>query len=133
MTKRKANPQKRGRKRVPQFTYRLLRARWERFQHETSARGLSAPDLAAAFIRENQGWCRAHKINPGQYTSLKNDLSKGKQGRERKLEWRRNCLLYIRAAHAEALGISPFPGFIFDRPVALGKHLLSRITVTIVG
>src|SRR6266545_8027918 len=89
MTKRKDSPETRGRKRVPQFTYRLLRARWKRYEHEACERGLSAPELADAFIAENQAWLRAHKINPGQYTSLKNDLSKGKQERDRVFSVRR--------------------------------------------
>jgi hypothetical protein len=83
MTKRKTNPATRGRKPVSSFTYRLLRVRWERFRQDAGEPGSSALALADAFIAKNRTWLRAHRINPGQYTSLKNDLSKGRQVRER--------------------------------------------------
>jgi hypothetical protein len=131
MTKRKDNPGTRGRKRVPQFAYRLLRARWKRYEHEACERGLSAPELADAFIAENQSWLRTHKINPGQYTSLKNDLSKGKRERDRTISARRAKwgfvtniagqrffsanVHYIRYAQASALGI-PLSGITMTIP-----------------
>jgi hypothetical protein len=121
MTKRKPYPAKRGRKKVAAFTDRVLRARWERFKRDAAQPHFSAPELAEMFIKANQAWLRAHKINPGQYTSLKNHLSFGKKERERVASTRRRWGIvknlagrsflstnaeYIRYIQAQALGVS---------------------------
>ena len=116
MTKRKENAV-RGRPSISRFTYRLLRKRWEQFRQDASMRNLSAPDQAAAFIKKNRAWLNSHRLYAGQYSSLKNDLSKGLQERRRTLETRqileRRRLLYLRAANASVLGLARFPGVPF--------------------
>jgi hypothetical protein len=124
MTKRKENA-KLGRPAViTPLALRMLRRRWKHFEKQPFLKGLSASQKADVFIRKNREWLRSHRINPGQYTSLKNRLSEGLQEHKREFKRRRGTisswlpeksqahLLYLQAAKAHALGLSPFPGFL---------------------
>jgi hypothetical protein len=83
----------------------MVRARFKRFKKSANAKGLNAEEIAAAFIAQNREWLRSHRINPGQYTSLKNDLSTGKQEKKKARERRVAHGVYLRAATAHALGL----------------------------
>src|SRR6266700_3644344 len=79
MTKRKANPQKRGRPPIPDLARRTVLLRWERFNDENPK--LAAEVRFQRFCAEHKDLLRDLRIFVGDYQVLKNMLTRARKAR----------------------------------------------------
>ncbi|MBP1092996.1 hypothetical protein JOE50_003526 [Bradyrhizobium japonicum] len=107
MTKRKANPRKRGRPPIPELARRRVLARWEHFSSENSR---MPPEVRfQRFCLANRDFLRELRISIGDYQVLKNTLSRARKAKSHQRSVRMNRLyeqkLYLDEAAKFALGL----------------------------
>jgi hypothetical protein len=122
VTKRKALPGRRGRKRKSDGLRRIIWARYDRFEKAALDQDPDrpAPDIKRDFILANQSWLRAIGINPGDDRTLSNILTVGRKNAAlRRWNWRISkdasgkgkvdpLGAYIEQCQLQALGLTPF-------------------------
>jgi hypothetical protein len=84
MTKKKANPAKRGRRRISNDVRRILLLRWQSFVKDKVG-----ADVADDFLRANRAWFDANGIHPGNYATLHNITTMGRKARQEQAAQRR--------------------------------------------
>lgn len=84
MTKRKANPAKRGRRPIPNEVHRAMWLKWQRF-----AKGKIGARAFKEFREVNLAWFIANRIDPGTYETLRNHNVIGRKARDEQAAQRR--------------------------------------------
>jgi len=111
MTKKKANPSKRGKQPVSRLVHRTLLARWDRSkkQHPLKGSSMTAAERTERFLKENRDWLRQHRLMPNGDQQLRNLLTEARKARAavywRRREQRRVKALYLFESEKHALGL----------------------------
>ncbi|MGY3410107.1 hypothetical protein ACVWZV_006220 [Bradyrhizobium sp. GM5.1] len=100
MTKRKVNPQKRGRPPISELARRRVLARWEHFNDENPR--MPAEVRFQRFCLANRDLLRELRISIGDYQVLKNTLSRARKARSHQTAARMNQIRQRKAYMDEA-------------------------------